>query len=97
VCVKSLDKQLSETGKARGIYGVVRNAYRMWSENIKSHVRNLSLSGRILINVYVHIYACACTHAYSHSTFQYTVNFKYNESAYVIGIRLINQDKNIKL
>jgi hypothetical protein len=55
VCAKSLDEQLSEVDKTRGIYGVVRNAYRMWPESIKGHVRNLSLSGRILINVYTRI------------------------------------------
>lgn len=97
VYAESLDEQLSEMSKARGIYGVVRNAYRMWSENIKGHIGNLSLSGRVIINVHVHVRARTCAHLYSHSTFQYTVNILYNEYADVVGIRLINQDKNMKV
>ena len=35
VYVHCSDEQLSEMGKVRGIYGVVRNAYRMWSVKYK--------------------------------------------------------------
>jgi len=65
VYVHCSDEQLSEMGKARGIYGVVRNAYRMWSENIKGYIRNLS--GRILIHVHVRV--CARTHTCIHSQY----------------------------
>jgi hypothetical protein len=84
-------------GKARSTYGVVRNAYRMWSENIKGHIRNLSLSGKILIHVHVRV--CAHTHMHSHTLniYQYTVNISYNEFAEVEGIRLIYQDKNVNV
>jgi hypothetical protein len=67
VCVHSSDELLTEMGKASGIHVVVRNAYRMWSENVKGHIRNLSLSGRILIHVHVRI--CAQTHAFALSQY----------------------------
>ena len=90
-CVQCSGEQLSEMGKARGINGVVRNAYRLWSENIQGHIRNLSLSGRMLIHVHMR------TRIHTLGINQYTVNISYNEFAKVEGIRLIYQDKNIKV
>jgi hypothetical protein len=51
------------------------------------------------INTCVWVRACAYAHAHSHyhSIFEYTVNISYNELAEVEGIRLINQDKNVKV
>jgi len=71
---------------------LVRNAHRMWSENIKGHIRNLNLSGRIL-HVHVHTHL----HSRSLTIYQYTLNLCYNEFAEVEGIRLIYQDKNVKV
>ena len=89
-CVRahSLVQQLTEIGKARGSEECVQNVVRKYKgphQKPKPKWEDISA------------HMCAHMHLHSLSIYQYTVNICYNEFAEVEGIRLIYQDKNIKV